>query len=88
MAEFLIADVFVIKSRDLFVLAGDILDGRIIEGMRVSLPSYGELEIASLEFADMSNRRAYVCLCFRREDAEEMRATIGAVLQGSTINIT
>jgi len=88
MATFLVADVFVIKSRNLFVLAGDILDGRISRGMRVSLPCYGDVEIGSIEFARISNRREWVCLSIKRDDAEEMRSKIGAEMKGSTISIT
>ncbi len=88
MAEFLVADVFVIKSRSWFVLAGDVLSGRIASGMQIGLPSYGDLEIKSIEFARKSNRREYVCVCIEREDAEEMQTKIGTGLNRKTVHIT
>ncbi len=87
MAEFLVADVFVIRNRNWFVLAGDILSGEISGGMRVSVPTYGNLEIRSIEFARKSNLREYVCLCIEREDAQEMQTKIEPELLGKMVYI-
>ena len=70
MPTFRVIDAFEIPSRDLFVLAGEILEGTIREGMIARIPfnsQFGIQErIDSIEFARRGERREDVCLCLHR----------------------
>jgi hypothetical protein len=74
MPSFRVFETFEIPTRDLFALAGEIVEGTIREGMVVHIPfnsQFGIQErIDSIEFARHTERREDVCLCLHRTAVE------------------
>ena len=73
MPNFLVKRTFGISNRELFVLAGEILDGEIAPHMFVIIPfSSGlsmKLQIHCVEFARHDGRED-VCLCIKTDSGE------------------
>jgi hypothetical protein len=74
-AEFYIRDTFEIPSRNLFVLAGSIVDGTVRPGMSVHIylnkSFLIDYKIHALEFARRDGRED-TCLCLRCADDDEL----------------
>lgn len=81
MAKFHVKCTFQIEDRDLFVMAGSILEGEVRKGMlaHVSLNSTPSIcePIHAIEFARRKDGLDDICLCFRLD--EETREFVRAL---------
>jgi hypothetical protein len=83
-ASFRIAGTFELSSRGT-VLFGDIVDGTIVPGMRVTLPDETSWPIAAIEYIDSIARREYhVALVLR--DAPSVNALSAQLPLGTVVS--
>lgn len=91
MARFHISEVFPLKSRSLFVLAGNILDGTVSPGMFVHIPFNGSVAmtaaIHAVEFIRHKDREE-LGLCIKCEDDEELDLWAGLNIGSETVEIS
>jgi hypothetical protein len=79
MPKFFVKRTFEIPAREIFVLAGEIVEGEVAQGMFVNVPFNSELktrhQINCIEYV-RSEKTEDVCLCLRTEkgEAEILRA--------------
>lgn len=88
--KFYVRDTFNIPSRNLFVLAGSIVEGTVRPGMSVRIPfnkgfSHSH-EVCAIEFARRHGGED-VCLCLRYSDDDELDFLKGLNIGDETIAI-
>jgi hypothetical protein len=86
-ATFKVAGTFELKSRSLFVVFGEIVDGELSAGMQISLPLQGELSatgtIASVEFVDFAAYgKSYPALTLHVEEPGELEIWRSIIEEG------
>ena len=89
-AMFRVAGTFDLRSRGLFVVFGEILEGELRPGMQVSVPLQGELSvsgtIASVEFVDfIAYGKGYPALTLHFADADELEIWRSIIEEGTVI---
>jgi uncharacterized protein (DUF1015 family) len=91
MSKFRVNDIFALESRQLFVLAGSIVEGQIRAGMIVNVPLNSSLvvsgQIHSVEFARRADGREDVCLCISYEDSDEPGVWNTLNVQNETLDV-
>jgi hypothetical protein len=91
MSKFRVNDTFVRDHRQLFVLAGSIVEGQIQAGMTVNLPLNFSLSISGqihgIEFARRTDGREDVCLCIACEGSDELDVWNGLNIQNETLDV-
>jgi hypothetical protein len=91
-AKFLTVGSFLVRSRDLFVLVGDVVEGKIEAGMVVILDLGNlkvEVPIRDVEVIDVSFRgQSYRGLVIGFEDPEDIRIWDGIDFSGQTLEVT
>jgi len=91
MSKFRVNDTFALESRQLFVLAGSIVEGQIRAGMIVNVPLNSSLLISgaihSIEFARRTDGREDVCLCITYEDSDELRVWNALNVQDEVLDV-
>lgn len=91
-AKFLAVGSFLVRSRDLFVLVGDVIEGNIEAGM-VVIVDLGHFKIGipirDVEVIDVSFRgQSYRGLVIGFEDPEDLRAWEVIDFSGETLEVT
>lgn len=87
-ARFQVSHTFPIRSRALFFVLGDVLDGEVRMGMVVDAGPAFRCTIHAVEMADnLSLRRSWVGLGFRYADAGELERWQGIAWEGLTLHI-
>lgn len=90
-AAFKIEGTFVLPSRSFFVLAGEIVSGRIQIGMVAEIrinPSLAiDLVIVGVEAIDHAGGKSQVGLCIRYDDDEERELLEGLNIGGEIVAI-
>jgi len=81
MALFRIAASFAVQSRNLFVLAGDVVEGRIVPGMLVRIRCNSSVAMTApvhaVEYIRHSTGPEQIGLCIRCEDDDELEVWRG-----------
>ena len=91
MSKFRVNDTFALESRQLFVLAGSIVEGQIRAGMIVNVSFNSSLviseQIHSVEFCRGTDGREDVCLCITYEDSDELRVWNALNVQDEVLDV-
>lgn len=91
MARFHISGAFAIESRNLFVLAGDVVDGRIVPGMQVEIPLNSSTAITApihtVEYILRSPGREEIGLCIKYENGEELEDWKGLNIGSEVVEV-
>ncbi len=91
-AKFLTVGSFLVRSRNLFVLVGDVVEGKIEAGMVVILDLGNfkvELPIRGVEVIDVTFRgQSCRGLVIGYEDPEDLRIWEGIDFSGQTLEVT
>lgn len=78
-----------LKSRNLFVVYGEIVEGMVHPGMRVSVPKDSPATLAAIRAIDFidfrMSKQSYVALSFDRSEADRLR---GAIDEGTFLACT
>jgi len=92
MARFRVSGSFPLESRKPLVLAGDVVDGRIVPGMEVQIPFNTEAAmtapIYAVEYILHSGGREEVGLCIKYQDAEELELWKGLNIASEIIEVS
>ncbi|MBL8558460.1 MAG: hypothetical protein JNM47_07050 [Hyphomonadaceae bacterium] len=93
MALFKVDHCFVLESRSIFVLAGEITEGQIRLGMKIRLGAADdadEVEIFDLEFVRFTDRRpeAETAVCLRWDSDEQLASFRALNLAGQTLSVS
>lgn len=93
MALFKVDHCFVLESRSVFVLAGEITHGQIRLGMKIRLGAADdadEVEISGLEFVKFADSRpeAETAVCLRWGSYEQLASFRALNLAGQTLNVS
>ena len=90
-AKFHVRSTFTLKSRNLFILAGSIVEGFVKPGMSVRIafkPSFSlVLEINSIEFSRRPGGEEDVCLCIKCEEDRKLGFLNGLAIDDETVAI-
>jgi len=91
-AKFLAVGSFLLRSRNLFVVVGDVVEGEVREGMELVLPLNGTLsvngKITAIEYVDVSHeQRCYLGLAIACDDAEEAGIWSAMNISGETLDL-
>jgi hypothetical protein len=91
MSKFRVKDTFALELRQLFVMAGSIVEGQIRAGMIVSVPLNSSFlvsgQIHSVEFARRIDGGEDVCLCIAYEDSDELGLWNALNVQNETVDV-
>ena len=89
-ATFHVRESFGLESRNLFVMAGEIVEGRVASGMEVAIPLNRclstTLEITGLEFLDGPDRHE-LCLTIKCESWEEVELLLALNVNDETLTV-
>lgn len=87
--RFLVEDTFFMKPRGVFVAHGQLLDGTVAAGERVTAPGGVSASIAAVEFVLLSatEGRENLALCFRVRAEGELARWRQAIRAGETLEI-
>ena len=91
-AKFYAVGSFLLRSRNLFVIVGDILEGEIVPGMEILVPLQGELHVTSrvaqVEYVDVIHeKKSYIGLAIAYEDTEELEFWRALEVSGETLDL-
>lgn len=92
MARFRISGSFAIEGRQLFVLAGDVIDGRIVPGMHVAIHLNASTTMTApvhaVEYIRRSSDREEVGLCIKCENSEELEVWRGLNIGSEVVEVS
>ena len=92
MAQFRISESFALESRNLFVLAGDVIAGRIVAGMQVAIPFNGTIALTvpihAVGYIRRSSSREEVGLCIKYQDSEELEVWRGLNIGSEVVDVS
>ncbi len=90
-ATFYASGSFLLRERRLFVIVGDVLEGEVRAGMKLSVPLGGialTTRVASVEFVDVIHeRKAYLGLAIECADPDELDFWMGLGISGETLTL-
>ena len=91
-AKFLAVGSFLLRSRNLFVIVGDVVEGEVREGMQLVLPLNGSVSVTgvvnSVEFVDiLHEKRTYIGLAIAYEDPQELGFWQAMAISGETLTL-
>jgi hypothetical protein len=91
--KFFAVGSFLLRSRNLFVIVGDVVEGEVRAGMELALPLNGTLsvtgKISSIEYVDVSHQgRSYIGLALACDDPDELGFWSAMNISGETLTLT
>jgi hypothetical protein len=90
-AKFYALGSFLLRSRNLFVIVGDVLEGEVTPGMRISIPLGGiavATRVASVEYVDVIHEgKSFIGLAMEYEHPEELEFLMGLGVSGEVLTL-
>lgn len=90
-AKFHAIGSFLLRSRDLFVIVGDVLEGEVVAGMQVHASrgaSSVTKRVASVEYVDVIHEgKSHIGLVLKYEGLEELEILRGFEVCGATLQL-
>jgi hypothetical protein len=91
-ARFLVQGVFHLKSRELFVVYGDVLEGEVRPGMEIVLPLNSqlslELSIEGVEFVDGTPTGFHIGLAIKLDEDLDLSLLQGLNLSAEVLTVS
>jgi len=92
MPKFRVKDSLYLPNRQIFALTGEILEGTIKNGMKISVPFNSatamSLVIDSIEFVLKTGEASDVALCIKCADSDEAELLRSLALKDETLDIS
>lgn len=90
-AKFYALGSFLLRSRNIFVIVGDVLEGEVAPGMRILLPLGGitmATRVAAVEYVDVIHEgKSFIGLAIAYEDPEELEFLMGLGVSGEIVTL-
>ncbi|NOY94739.1 MAG: hypothetical protein GXP55_26475 [Deltaproteobacteria bacterium] len=90
-AKFYAVGSFLMRSRNLFVVIGDVLEGTVVAGMRLRMPLGGTsvgVRVASVEYVDVVHEgKGYVGLAMEYADPADLELLMALHVGGETLGL-
>lgn len=90
-AQFYALGSFLVRSRKLYVIVGDVLEGEVVAHMTVEIPLGGisiAARVASVEYVDVIHEgKQYLGLAIELEDPNELEFLMGLGVSGQTLTL-